>query len=73
MRVSENLGYLFGGPHTWDYSILGSILGFPYLRKLPNCFLRASVKILGFRLQGLRVLMGFRVSRAQGLRFEQGY
>ena len=26
--------YLFGGPHYKDYSILGSILGSPYLRKL---------------------------------------
>ena len=25
-----------GGPHNKDYSILGSILGPPYLRKLPN-------------------------------------
>ena len=27
MGVSQNHGYLFGGPHNKDYSILGSILG----------------------------------------------
>ena len=27
--------YLFGGPHNKDYSILGSILGFPYCGKVP--------------------------------------
>ena len=29
MGVSQNYGYLFGGPNNKDYSILGSILGFP--------------------------------------------
>ena len=33
--VSQNLGYLFGGPYTKDYNILGSILGSPYFGKLP--------------------------------------
>ena len=28
-------GTFFGGPHNKDYSILGSILGFPYFGKLP--------------------------------------
>ena len=28
-------GYLFGGPHNKDYSILGAMLGSPYLWKLP--------------------------------------
>ena len=28
-------GYPFGGPNNKDYSILGSILGFPYFGKLP--------------------------------------
>ena len=28
-------GYLLGGPHHKGYSILGSILGFPYFGKLP--------------------------------------
>ena len=30
------LGVLLGGPHNKEYSILGSILGFPYSGKLPN-------------------------------------
>ena len=29
------MGTIFGGPHNKDYGILGSILGFPYLGKLP--------------------------------------
>ena len=29
------MGYLLGGPHNEDYKVLGSILGTPYLRKLP--------------------------------------
>ena len=35
MGVSQNQGYHFGGPNSKDYSILGSILGSPYLGKLP--------------------------------------
>ena len=35
MGVSQNYGYPFGGPYNKDYSILGSILGSPYLGKLP--------------------------------------
>ena len=35
MGVSQNYGYLFGGPNNKDYSILGSILGSPYFGKLP--------------------------------------
>ena len=35
LGVSQNLGYQFRGPHIKDYSILGSILGSPYLGKLP--------------------------------------
>ena len=31
--VSQNSGYLFGGPHNKDYGILGSILGSPFLGK----------------------------------------
>ena len=34
--VSQNWGYLIGGPHNKDYSIWGSILGSPYFGKLPN-------------------------------------
>ena len=29
------MGTLFGGPHNKDFSILGSILGYPYFGKLP--------------------------------------
>ena len=35
--VSQNQGYLFGGPNNKDYSILGSILGSP-----TRCQLRQS-------------------------------
>ena len=34
MGVYQNYGYLFGGSHNKDYSILGSILGSPYFGKL---------------------------------------
>ena len=36
MGVSQNQGYLFGGPFSKDCSILGSMLGSPYLGKLPH-------------------------------------
>ena len=39
MGVSQNQGYLFGGPYHKDYSIVGSILGSPYFGKLPSIFL----------------------------------
>ena len=35
MGVSQNWGYLIGGPQNKDCSILGSILGSPYSGKLP--------------------------------------
>ena len=35
MEVSQNKGYLFGGPHDRDQSILGSILKSPHFWKLP--------------------------------------
>ena len=35
MGVSQNQGYLFGGPHNNDYGILGSILGSPFFWELP--------------------------------------
>ena len=38
MGVSQNWGYHFRGPHNKDYSILGSILGSPYLGKLPYMY-----------------------------------
>ena len=41
MGLSQNYGYLFGGPHNEDYSILGSILGSPYFGKLPHLLQRA--------------------------------
>ena len=31
----SNCGYLIGGPPNKDYSILGSILGYPCFGKLP--------------------------------------
>ena len=34
-RVSPNWGYPFGGPYNKDSNILGSILGSPYVGKLP--------------------------------------
>ena len=37
-RVSQNWGYLSGGFYTKDYGIWGSILGCPYLGKLPHTF-----------------------------------
>ena len=43
MVVSGNQGYHFQGPYNKDFSILGSILGSPYLGKLPYRFsIRAS-------------------------------
>ena len=39
MGVSQNSGYLFGGPYNKDYSILVSILGSPYFGKLPYTLL----------------------------------
>ena len=50
MGVSQNWGYLFGGPYNKDYSILGSILGSPYFGKLPFSSLGSS---LGFRIRKL--------------------
>ena len=35
MGVSQNKGYLIGGPHIKDHSSLGSILVSPYFGKLP--------------------------------------
>ena len=50
----------WGGPHNKDYSILGSILGSPYLGKLPNGL--ESKGTLGFRVWGLGVWgLGFGV------------
>ena len=55
LGVSQNKGYLFGGSYNKDYSILGSILGYPNLR---NYHLRCvGDRVLGFRAGGL----GFRI------------
>ena len=35
MGVAQNRGYSFGGPYSQAYSNFGSILGSPYLGKLP--------------------------------------
>ena len=35
MGVFQNEGYFFGGPSNKDYSIWGSILGYPNFGKLP--------------------------------------
>ena len=42
--VSQNYGYLFGGPYNEDYNILGFILGFPYFGKLLSF---SFIRILG--------------------------
>ena len=39
MGVAKILGYLFGDPHNKDFSILESILGSPYLGKLPCVYI----------------------------------
>ena len=41
-------GYLFGVPHNQDYNILGSILGSPYLGKLPFTMLLLSLVCVAF-------------------------
>ena len=46
MRVSQNFGYLFGGPYNKDYTILGSILGSPYFGKLPYANMSQSLNSL---------------------------
>ena len=45
MGVSQNSVYLFGGPKK-DCSILGSILGSLYLRKLPYTKIATMAKML---------------------------
>ena len=40
MEVSQHQGYHFGGPYDKDYSILGSILGYPNFGELPYKVLR---------------------------------
>ena len=36
MGVSQNWGYLLGGPYNKEHRILESILGSPYFGKLPS-------------------------------------
>ena len=50
LGVSLNEGYLFGGPYSKDRSILGSILGSPYLGKLP--FASLSRLQVGLKVKG---------------------
>ena len=38
-------GTLLGGPHNKDYSVLVSILGFPYFGKLPNILVEGNHSI----------------------------
>ena len=60
-RVSQNYGYFFGGPDNKDHRILGSMLGSPYLGKLPH--------LKGFELQDPGI--GFRVLRREGVNLNQ--
>ena len=49
MEASKDWGYLFGCPYnTKDFSILKSILGSPYLRKLPYNTLDIIASALSF-------------------------
>ena len=44
LRVFPRIrGYRFGGPHNKDCSILGSILGYPYVGKLLNCLVSCNL------------------------------
>ena len=52
MGVSQVYGFLFGGPHNKDYSILGSTLGSPYfgetaiyLQKTPSLRARQRARV----------------------------
>ena len=42
------LGVPFGGPYNKDYSILGSVLGSPYSRKLPIVEVRGQCRVSTF-------------------------
>ena len=48
---SQNYGHLFGGPHTENYSILGYILGSPYLGKLHNEEHKQAIRLAANRHQ----------------------
>ena len=46
--VSQNSGYHLRGPYNKDYSILGSILGSPYLGKVPYSSFHSSIILSPF-------------------------
>ena len=48
MEVSYSQGYLIGGPHNQDHSILGSILGSPCFGKLPQTIPQSRLTSLGY-------------------------
>ena len=59
LEVSQNEGYPFGGPNNKEHSILGSILGSLYYRKLPFGHVRFSTNCGLFLLaldEGLQYL-----------------
>ena len=59
MGVSENWGYLIRGPQNKDYCILGSVLGSPYFRKLPNLHAKADACTRSCTLRGTEVISGW--------------
>ena len=52
VKISENQGYHFGGLHSKDYSILGSILGSPY-----SCSSYAQRHVWQLRIQQSELLV----------------
>ena len=61
MGLSLNCGCHLRGPYNKDYSILGSMLGSAYFRKLTHraSGLRAGVSSFGLRVQGYGQVLGF--------------
>ena len=55
MGISQNWGYLIGGPHNKDYSILGSTLGSPYFGKLP--YRGSGFRVWGVSIHALKMFM----------------
>ena len=68
LGVSQTQGYHFGGPYNKNYNIVGSILGSPYLGKLPTCPKKKMCDSQGFYCRRslctlcvtLKVLLGFK-------------
>ena len=60
LGVSQNYGYLFGGPYNKDYSILESILGYPNFGKLPPVCHRSVIKCSTRTLAAVLLLHSFR-------------